>query len=142
MAIFFHTIGVNPNIEHKSALKRWINACVLDENKLVGEINVIFCTDDHLLEINRTHLNHDYYTDIITFDYTEKNKISGDLFISFERVIENAINFNVDTKNELYRVIIHGVMHLCGYKDKSRKESRFMRIKEQEALLKSVKFML
>jgi len=114
----------------------------LDENKLVGEINVIFCTDDHLLEINRTHLNHDYYTDIITFDYTEKNKISGDLFISFERVIENAINFNVDTKNELYRVIIHGVMHLCGYKDKSRKESRFMRIKEQEALLKRVKFML
>jgi len=95
-----------------------------------GDITVVFVTDEYLLEMNRTYLEHDYYTDIITFDYTESNFISGDLFISKDRVLDNSKEFNVSYYNELCRVVFHGVLHLCGYKDKSPEDELLMRSKE------------
>jgi rRNA maturation RNase YbeY len=136
MAIFFHTIDVEPRLKHKIALKRWINDCILAENKKTGNINIIFCSDNHLLEMNRTHLEHDYYTDIITFDFTHNNVISGDLYVSIDRIKDNAIKNSVTLENETYRVIIHGVMHLCGYKDKTKKDIEMMREKEAACLSK------
>ena len=121
MAIFFHSIDVRPVVRHKTALKRWIKAAVEAENKLPGEINIIFCSDDHLLAMNREHLAHDYYTDIITFDFSTSDTVSGDLYISSDRVSDNALKNNNEIQNETYLVIIHGVMHLCGYKDKQKK---------------------
>ena len=103
-----------------------------------GDITVVFVTDEYLLEMNKTHLNHDYYTDIITFDYTESNFISGDLFISYDRVLDNSNKFNVTEFNELCRVVFHGVLHLCGYKDKSNEEELLMRAKEAYYLDKYV----
>ncbi len=103
-----------------------------------GDITVVFVTDEYLLEMNRTHLDHDYYTDIITFDYTESNFISGDLFISYERVLDNSKEFNVSSYNELCRVVFHGVLHLCGYKDKSSDDEKLMRAKESFYLEKYV----
>ena len=100
------------------------------ENYESGEITIVFCTDDYLLEINKTYLNHDFYTDIITFDYTMNGVISGDLFISVDRVKDNAESFSVSFDNELKRVIYHGVLHLCGYKDKTEKDEKEMREKE------------
>ena len=98
----------------------------------------MFVTDEYLLEMNRTHLDHDYYTDIITFDYTESNFISGDLFISYDRVLDNSKEFNVSSYNELCRVVFHGVLHLCGYKDKSSDDEKLMRAKESFYLEKYV----
>ena len=103
-----------------------------------GNITVVFVTDEYLLEMNKTHLDHDYYTDIITFDYTESNFISGDLFISYDRVLDNSREFNVSTYNELCRVVFHGVLHLCGYKDKSSEDEKLMRAKESFYLEKYV----
>lgn len=103
-----------------------------------GDITVVFVTDEYLLDMNRTHLDHDYYTDIITFDYTESNFISGDLFISYDRVLDNSNEFNVSSYNELCRVIFHGVLHLCGYKDKSSEDEKLMRAKESFYLEKYV----
>ena len=103
-----------------------------------GDITVVFVTDEYLLEMNKTHLDHDYYTDIITFDYTESNFISGDLFISYDRVLDNSKEFNVSSYNELCRVVFHGVLHLCGYKDKSSYDEKLMRAKESFYLEKYV----
>jgi probable rRNA maturation factor len=100
------------------------------ENYESGEITIVFCTDDYLLEINKTYLNHDFYTDIITFDYSGNDFVSGDLFISVDRVKDNAESFSVSFDNELKRVIYHGVLHLCGYKDKTEKDEKEMREKE------------
>ena len=102
-----------------------------NENKKPGEISLIFCSDKYLLEMNKKHLNHDYFTDIITFDYVEDETISGDLFISIERVKENADNYNSVFKIELFRVIFHGVLHLIGYNDKIEEEKKQMREKEE-----------
>jgi probable rRNA maturation factor len=107
-------------------LKRLIE----NERKVVGDLCIIFCSDDYLLDMNREHLNHDYYTDIITFDYCVDTSISGDLFISLDRVKDNANDFGVDWLEELLRVVYHGTLHLCGYKDKSNEESKVMRAKE------------
>lgn len=115
-----------------------IKDLVKSEHKLAGDISVIFCSDEHLLQMNRDYLEHDYYTDIITFDYTELNIISGDLFISYDRVVDNANTFSVTTYNELCRVVFHGVLHLCGYKDKSEEDEKLMRAKEAEYLDKYV----
>jgi rRNA maturation RNase YbeY len=104
------------------------------ESKVLGDISIIFVSDSYLLEMNQKYLNHDYYTDIITFDYCEMNIVSGDLFISVDRVQENADTFNVDFLTELHRVMIHGVLHLCGYKDKSDDEERLMRELENKYL--------
>ncbi len=134
MAIFFHTLDADPALRHKTALKRWIKAAVESENKLVGEINIIFCSDNHLLAMNREHLQHDYYTDIITFDFSSGRVVSGDLYISFDRVVENASKNNNSKNKETYLVIIHGVMHLCGYKDKRKTDIITMREKESQYL--------
>ncbi|OWP84129.1 rRNA maturation RNase YbeY [Flavobacterium davisii] len=113
---------------------KWIEVVIKSENKELNEINYIFCNDDYLLEINKQYLEHDYYTDIISFDYTEGDVVSGDIFISIERVKENAIDLNTPFDEELKRVIIHGVLHYCGYKDKSAKEEEMMRLKEDEKI--------
>lgn len=113
----------------------WLKKIVANENKILGDINYIFCDDDYLLKINIEYLNHDTYTDVITFDYTEKNKISGDIFISIQRIEENANTFNVLFEEELLRVMSHGIFHLCGYNDKTSNEEKIMREKEDIAIL-------
>ena len=112
----------------------WISNVISSENKVEGDINYIFCDDDYLVEINKRYLDHDTLTDIISFDYTIGNKLQGDIFISIERVGENAIDFNVDFNEELKRVMVHGILHYCGYKDKGEDEERLMRQKEEEKM--------
>jgi probable rRNA maturation factor len=106
--------------------------------KEVGDINYVFCNDEFLLEINRSYLDHDYYTDVITFDYSEGSCLSGDVFVSIDRVMENAGDFNVSFLSELSRVIVHGVLHLAGYKDKHKDDEQLMRSKEDYYLLNYV----
>ena len=108
----------------------WIENLILDEEKKVGNINYIFCDDEYLLKVNQDFLNHDYYTDIITFDYVKGKTISGDIFISLTRISENASTLSSSFEKELLRVLAHGVLHLCGYKDKSDEEQKEMRAKE------------
>lgn len=114
----------------KSPVKKYINLLINSEFKKVGEISVILCSDKYLLEINIEYLKHNYYTDIITFNYVEGNLISGDLFISIDRVKENSIVFNTGLIKELYRVIFHGILHLIGYNDKTEEEKKIMKAKE------------
>jgi rRNA maturation RNase YbeY len=117
-----------------SLILDWYTKVSLQEDKELGDVTIIFCSDDYLLEVNREHLNHDYYTDIITFDYSDFPTVSGDLFISVDRVKENATDFNVSFEHELHRVIIHGFLHLCGYFDKTNEDELLMRSKENQAL--------
>ena len=117
-------------------IDRWIENTILSEKKKAGEISFIFCSDDYLLEINKEHLNHDYYTDVITFDYVVDDEISGDIFISIDRIKENAKEFTVSFTDELNRIMIHGVLHLLGYKDKEKDEKELMTKKEDEYLSK------
>ncbi len=109
---------------------QWISKCIDLQGFNLSEISIIFCSDDYLLEINKTHLNHNYYTDIITFNYNEDRQIEGDLFISIDRVKENALENGVEFMNELQRVMIHGVLHLCGQNDKTEEEQAEMTRKE------------
>lgn len=125
----------NCSLKKRTILKQWIKAIVENNKKEVGEISYIFCSDEQLLKINKEFLNHDYYTDIITFDYSETDVVSGDLFISIERIKDNAQTLNTSYQEELHRVIIHGVLHLLGYKDKTEEESENMRKLEDECLL-------
>ncbi len=111
-------------------LKQWIIDSAKQEKKQIGTINFIFCDDNYLLQVNQDYLNHDTYTDIITFDYTENGQINSDIFISLERVQDNANNLNVKFLDELERVCIHGILHLCGYPDKKEEEALIMRQKE------------
>jgi probable rRNA maturation factor len=104
-----------------------ISKLITSENKVLGDITVIFVSDDYLLKMNKEYLDHDYYTDIITFDYCQQNLVSGDLFISIDRVSDNSFNFGVEFINELHRVIVHGVLHLCGYKDDTQEAKNRMR---------------
>lgn len=113
----------------------WISRVIVSENKKEGEINYIFCDDEFLLNINKQYLDHDYYTDIISFDYSVGNELHGDIFISIERVMENAGDFNVTFEEELKRVVVHGILHYCGFKDKSADEERLMRGKEDEKIM-------
>ena len=114
----------------QDARSKWIINSIIHEGKRAGELSFIFCTDEYLLEKNIQFLDHDTYTDIITFDYCEGDIISGDIFVSVERVTENANAFGVDFEDELDRVLIHGVLHLAGYQDKSKEEVNTMREKE------------
>jgi rRNA maturation RNase YbeY len=114
----------------KQFAKKQIKALLEMESKETGDLCFIFCTDDFLLDINKKYLGHDYYTDVITFDYTVDNTVSGDIFISVERVEINAREFGASFNHELRRVMYHGVLHLCGYKDKSEDEKRMMQEKE------------
>lgn len=121
-------------LKNRTILKQWIKLVIENNNKKVGEIAYIFCSDEQLLEINKEFLNHDYYTDIITFDYSETDVVSGDMFISIDRIKDNAKILGVAYQEELYRVIIHGILHLLGNKDKTETESENMRKLEDECL--------
>lgn len=112
----------------------WIKDIASKHGKTIGEIAYVFCDDAKILEVNRQYLGHDYYTDIITFDYCEDDKLSGDIFISLDTVKSNSVTYGTDYYDELTRVIIHGILHLCGYKDKSDDESRAMRALEDTAI--------
>ncbi|RAR72873.1 rRNA maturation RNase YbeY [Flavobacterium aciduliphilum] len=121
-------------LEDEVVFSSWITKVIQSENKKAGDITYVFCDDEYILEINKKYLNHDYYTDIISFDYSVGNELHGDIFVSIDRVHENASSFNVSFAEELKRVIIHGVLHYCGYKDKSPKEELQMRSKEDEKI--------
>lgn len=112
----------------------WISEVIASESKKEGEINFIFCDDEYLHKINVEYLSHDDLTDIISFDYSVGNELHGDIFISIERVADNAKDFNVGFNTELLRVMSHGVLHYCGYKDKSDDDSKIMRFKEDEKI--------
>jgi rRNA maturation RNase YbeY len=118
--------------------KAYIYNLVKEEKKSVGQISFIFCSDEYLLTINRQYLDHNYLTDVITFDYCDNDMISGDIFISVERVKENALIYGASFLHELYRVIFHGVLHLIGYNDKTEEESALMRNRENYYLNKFI----
>ncbi len=118
----------------KSDYSKWLSLVIQSEGKKEGDINYIFCDDDFLIEINQQYLNHNTLTDIISFDYSVGNELHGDVFISVQRVRENAIEFDVAFEEELKRVMVHGVLHYCGYKDKSAKDEKEMRLKEDEKI--------
>ncbi|MCV9929677.1 rRNA maturation RNase YbeY [Flavobacterium sp. LS1R49] len=121
-------------LDNEVAFEEWLSAVILSENKKEGEISYIFCNDEYLHKINVEYLNHDTLTDIISFDYTVGNELNGDIFVSVERVRDNATDFNVPFENELKRVLAHGILHYCGYKDKSESEAALMRSKEEEKI--------
>lgn len=123
------------NIKNKSLYVGWIKKVVSSEGKILGALNYIFCNDDYLHQINVKFLDHDTLTDIISFDYSQNNMVSGDIYISVERVLENAKEFRVSFEKELLRVLAHGVLHFCGYKDKTQEEENLMRDKEEEKIL-------
>lgn len=114
--------------------EKWIERVIASEGKKLEEISYIFCDDEYLLNLNEEFLKHDTYTDIITFDYSVGKILQGDIYISTERVKENSDEYNVSFEEELRRVIIHGVLHLCGYKDKTKEQSLLMRQKEEEKM--------
>ena len=117
--------------------KNWLKQIAQSENFKIGELNYIFCSDEYLYKINVDYLDHHTYTDIITFDNSEKEKtIESDIYVSIDRVQENAKTHNISFEDELDRVLIHGVLHLCGYKDKTEEEEKNMRLKENESLSK------
>ena len=120
--------------KNQNKLAEWISNVILSEGFEVGEINYIFCDDIYLHKINQEFLKHDTYTDIISFDYTLGKEVGGDIFVSIERVLENAEKFNEVFENELHRVMIHGVLHFMGYKDKTKKDKILMRTKENEKI--------
>lgn len=121
-------------LKDENQYEEWLSRVIESEDKTEGEINYIFCDDEYLLKKNIEFLDHDTLTDIISFDYTMGNLLSGDIFISVERVKENAGEFNVSFDDELKRVMAHGVLHYCGYKDKSEDDSVIMRSKEDEKI--------
>lgn len=121
-------------LEDHRKYEKWIERVIASEEKKLEEISYIFCDDDYLLNLNEEFLKHDTYTDIITFDYSVGKILQGDIYISTERVKENSDEYNVSFEEELRRVIIHGVLHLCGYKDKTKEQSLLMRQKEEEKM--------
>jgi rRNA maturation RNase YbeY len=129
-SISFFSEDIDFIFNNESLCVSWLEKSIKNEGKIAGDLSFVFCDDEYLHKINLQYLKHDTYTDIITFDYTEANIIAGDIFISIDRVKENATAFNTLFENELSRVIIHGVLHLVGYKDKTEEESTLMRAKE------------
>jgi probable rRNA maturation factor len=130
-AITFHEEDISYKLKNKTAVRKWITDAIIAEGYKLSELTYIFCTDEYLLQINRQYLDHDTYTDIITFDNSEEEGvIVGDIFISIERIRENAGKFNVTEAHELHRVLIHGALHLLGYKDKSPGDKKKMTLKE------------
>ena len=122
-------------LEKETHFSEWLSKVILSENKNEGEINYIFCDDEYLHKINMEYLQHDTLTDIISFDYSVGNELNGDIFISVERVADNAKDYKVSFDEELKRVLAHGVLHYCGYKDKTEEDAALMRIKENEKIL-------
>ena len=134
MVQFFNE-NVDFSLEKEKEIRKWIVSVIESHNHKVSNINYVFCDDEFLLEINKTHLNHDYYTDIITFNLSEEEKkIEADIFISIDRVKENSNNNASTFTNELHRVIIHGILHLIGFNDKTKEEEQTMRKKEDSCL--------
>ena len=126
--IHFFYENLPETVDQKYTL--WLKDIIISEGKKLGEINYIFCEDEYLLKVNQNYLQHDYYTDIITFDYVRGKTISGEIFVSLQRISENASTLSKNYEEELRRVLAHGILHLCGYKDKSEEEEAEMRRKE------------
>ena len=122
------------NLDNEDAVTAWLGNVITSENKKEGEINYIFCDDEYLHKINVEYLEHDTLTDIISFDYSMGNELHGDVFVSIERVKDNAADFKVSFEEELKRVLVHGILHYCGYKDKGEAEEFLMRSKEDEKI--------
>ncbi len=133
MAVNFFNEDVDkPGLKY-AGIKKWIVSELKIYNFEVGNINYIFCSDEYLLEMNKKHLDHDYFTDIITFNYCEEKVVSGDMYISIDRIKENSVLLGTG-ESEIYRVLIHGILHLCGLEDDTEEESQIMRDREDEAL--------
>lgn len=128
--ISYYNEDISFNLKAKLLNNRWLKMVIESEIKKTGDISIIFCSDNYILDVNMKYLQHDYFTDIITFDYCEGSRISGDLFISIDSVRENAIHYGVDFETELDRVMVHGVLHLLGYDDHSPEDIAMMREKE------------
>ena len=129
-SIHFHQEDIFFQIQNIKALRSWIANSIFKENKSVGQLSFIFCSDNYLLKINKKYLNHDFFTEVISFDHSEENHISGDIYISIDRVKENAKEFGYSLKDELHRIIIHGLLHLLGYSDKTQELKATMKEKE------------
>ncbi|MGG9970793.1 rRNA maturation RNase YbeY [Ferruginibacter sp. SUN002] len=135
MKVQFFFIEKVPVLKDRTRLKKFIPTIFSKEEKRLGSLSYVFCSDDYLLEINKSYLNHNYYTDIITFCLSEPSlPVDGDIYISIDRVRDNAKNHETSIKEELHRVIFHGALHLCGYKDKSTKDEKLMRQMEDKYL--------
>ena len=134
MPVYFHSEETRFYLTNRKIYRHWVENFIKSKSKSLGELNFIFTNNDYLLKINRQYLNHNYYTDVITFDYNELELISGDIFISVDQVRENCRDMNVSFTNELCRVMIHGVLHLLGYRDGNSEERSKMRMLENEAL--------
>ena len=128
----FETVAI-PNFDN-AGITKWIKKIAAHYGKQIGRINYIFCDDSKILEVNNQFLDHDFYTDIITFDYSQGRSIAGDIYISLDTVASNALEWRVDYTHELYRIIIHGILHLCGQEDKTPEDSAEMTMKENHAL--------
>lgn len=129
-SIYFFKSTVRFRFTRKASTLKWIERVIKKEGKKPGSINFIFCSDSFLLDINKQYLKHNYFTDIITFDFSEGKNVSGEIYISLDRVSDNASSLNIKTRDELSRVIVHGVLHLLGYKDHTKSEKKEMRKKE------------
>jgi rRNA maturation RNase YbeY len=137
LAIHFHESEESTGIKNKNLLKKWLRDLISQEHGCPGQINIVFTSDSNILELNKKYLCRDYLTDIITFDYSDNQMIAGDLFISVQRVRENAEEFEVTFKKELKRVIVHGILHLLGYDDGNERKKSLMKKKEDHYLISS-----
>lgn len=131
--IFYHTLSLSFNLDNEQIYSMWLNTLSSNENKSIHSLNYVFCTDDELLQYNRDYLNHDYYTDIISFPMND-DPIEGDIMISIDRVKENAETYKADFQTELKRVMAHGLLHFLGYDDHTGQDIKVMRQKEKEAI--------
>jgi len=135
--IYFYSHDIPTNLKNATNLKEFIESIFKKEMQKIDSINYIFCSDKAVLEINKKYLNHDFYTDVITFNLSSNNKpISGEVYISIERVRDNAKQLGVSIKSELHRILFHAALHLCGYNDKKKKDKEIMRKRENELLVK------
>jgi len=130
MSVSFVSERISFECPHQELIQKWLSSACSNENKTLDNLTYIFCSDEYLLKINQKHLHHNYYTDVITFDYSESNFISGDVFISIERVTENANSTGSSLSNELHRVMVHGLLHLLGYDDKTLSDKAEMTSQE------------
>lgn len=138
MPIQFNNNEIKFNLKNKTKLKEWISTVIKKEKLIPGELSYVFCDDETLLKMNQQFLDHNTYTDIITFDYRDGKIVNGEIYVSVERVRDNAATYKTTVEDELHRVMIHGVLHICGYKDKTKAAKELMR-KMEDAALKRLK---
>ncbi|BDX37535.1 endoribonuclease YbeY [Tenuifilaceae bacterium CYCD] len=134
MPIKYQSQDIKFVLKEKRKISRWINDVIKSHQRKLGNVSYIFCSNDYILDLNKQYLNHNYFTDIITFDYCSDNIVEGDIFISIDTVLDNSHRFKTNFSDELLRVIIHGVLHLVGFSDKTAKQQKQMRVLEDEAL--------